>query len=74
MKNWEALDRELAEEYGDKYARGDVPTEGIDAEGYFADNKPQDSEGISEFPTLIYDGPFSESSEKLEPRVCQAER
>lgn len=28
----------LAEEYGDKYARGDVPTEGIDAEGYFADN------------------------------------
>ncbi len=58
----------LAEEYGDKYARGDVPTEGIDAEGYFADNKPQDSEGISEFPTLIYDGPFSESSEKLEPK------
>jgi spore germination protein len=58
----------LAEEYGDKYARGDVPTEGIDAEGYFADNKPQDSEGISEFPTLIYDGPFSESSEKLQPK------
>lgn len=58
----------LAAEYGDKYVNGDVPTEGIDTEGYFADNRPQDSEGISEFPTLIYDGPFSESSEKREAR------
>ena len=28
----------------------------------------QKNEGITEFPTLIYDGPFSESSEKLQPR------
>ena len=66
----------LAEDCGDKYARGDVPTEGIDAEGYFADNKAcGTARGTSEFPALIYDGPFSESSERVQdPRVCQAER
>ena len=58
----------LAEEYGEKYARGEIPIEDIGAEGYFAQGGAEDSEGISEFPTLIYDGPFSESSEKLEPR------
>ena len=28
----------------------------------------QEQEGISEFPTLIYDGPFSESAEKRQPK------
>lgn len=28
----------------------------------------QKNEGIAEFPTLIYDGPFAESSEKMEPK------
>lgn len=33
----------------------------------------QKNEGIAEFPTLIYDGPFSESAEKLQPRGLSGE-
>ena len=31
------------------------------------ENQYKDSDDIAQFPTLIYDGPFSESSEKLQP-------
>ena len=58
---------ELAREHGEKYLSGDIPTESMDG-GYFSESGEKDSDGISEFPTLIYDGPFSESSEKAEPR------
>lgn len=32
------------------------------------DEAEKDEESIAEFPTLIYDGPYSESAEKLEPQ------
>ena len=50
----------LAAEHEQKLSAGEIPTGGEDV--YFVH-----SDDIAQFPTLIYDGPFSESSEKLQP-------
>ncbi len=60
---------------------GDIPTQVIDGDGYYqdstdaakqegseADQGGQSEESVSDYPKLIYDGPFSESTEKAEPR------
>lgn len=68
--------RKLAEQTAQRLAAGDIPMEAVTGDGYYsqtqdpagAGDNAQDNAGITEFPTLIYDGPFSESAEKLEPR------
>jgi len=58
----------LAAEHEQKLSAGEIPTGGEDV--YFVqseENQYKDSDDIAQFPTLIYDGPFSESSEKLQP-------
>ena len=58
----------LAVEHEQKLSAGEIPTGGEDV--YFVQSEEQeykDSDDIAKFPTLIYDGPFSESSEKLQP-------
>lgn len=68
--------RKLAEQTARRLESGDIPIETITADGYYAETQDpagageqgQKNEGVTEFPTLIYDGPFSESSEKLEPK------
>lgn len=59
----------------------EFPKENItNAEFYFSneENKPDSgsagAEEIKKFPTLIYDGPFSESAEKSEPRGAAGKR
>lgn len=61
--------REIAEQLNARLADGDIPLVALDNDGFFTSSREQedsfkDSEGIDEFPTLIYDGPFSESTEK----------
>lgn len=63
-----------------KLDSGDFPTESITSEQFFATNMEQNEgsqsgesqnsndEAASRYPTLIYDGPFSESTEKQEAR------
>ena len=67
----------LATEYGEKLQNGDLSVEAMTADGYYTETEQpgdtQSNEGISEFPTLIYDGPFSESSEKLEAKGLTGE-
>jgi len=64
----------LAADYGERYESGDTPSAAAGAEGYFAQSEGgKDNDSISEFPTLIYDGPFSESSEKLEAKGVDGE-
>lgn len=45
-------------------AGGTDGSEGADGDG----GEEAEEEGIANYPTLIYDGPFSESTEKAEPR------
>ena len=59
----------LAAEHEQKLTAGELPVGGQDV--YFVqsdEREDKDTDDIAEFPTLIYDGPFSESSEKLEAR------
>lgn len=61
---------ELARELEDRQSVGDVPVEILTNDAYFteADDAYRSSEDVEKFPTLIYDGPFSESTEKQEPK------
>ncbi len=63
---------ELSEELSTRLDSGDVPVALLDNDGYFTSSEADDSSGDEdsrqEFPTLIYDGPYSESAEKAEPR------
>ncbi|MBQ4610482.1 MAG: germination protein YpeB [Clostridia bacterium] len=59
----------LAAEHEKKLSAGEIPSG--DEDVYFVESEEtqyKDGEDIARFPTLIYDGPFSESSEKLQPR------
>ncbi len=57
----------------ERMAADDFPIQSLDADGYYtaADTgaaQGQESEdSISDYPTLIYDGPFSESNEEVAP-------
>lgn len=43
---------------------GEWPTQSVSDEGFYAQNEEEES--IANYPTLLYDGPFSESSEQRE--------
>lgn len=47
---------------------GAVPVAALTGEAYFTEGEAESREGITEFPTLIYDGPFSESVENAEAK------
>lgn len=66
---------EISRDLSDRLSVGDIPTEVTTAEGYYeeADDTYKSEEGISKFPTLIYDGPYSEASEQLEPKGVTGE-
>lgn len=52
-----------------RYNSGDIPTEIVSNDAYFnSAGSYQSEETRQEYPTLIYDGPFSESAEKSEPK------
>ncbi len=67
----------LATQYGERLLSGDIPIEAVTSDGYYEETQQpgdsQNNEGINEFPTLIYDGPFSESAEKLEAKGLTGE-
>ncbi|MEG1755819.1 MAG: germination protein YpeB [Clostridia bacterium] len=51
----------------------DFPSASLDMDGYFTgsemgEDAQKDEESIPDYPTLIYDGPFSESNEKPNPK------
>ena len=60
----------LANEVRGRVDSDDVPIDLLTNDGYFepSSKEYEDSEGVEKFPTLIYDGPYSESTEKLEPK------
>ena len=74
----------IGAELNERLAVGDVPIAVLTNDGYFTSEASEASEavqgegegsgqyeeqeGLEEFPTLIYDGPFSESTEKQEAR------
>lgn len=58
---------------GDDETEGQQPANGAETGGAGADGgdgeqQTADRENVSNYPTLIYDGPFSDSTEKAEPR------
>ena len=64
---------EISRELNDRLSIGDVPTAAITNNDYFlsasgTEEDDKQDEDIDKFPTLIYDGPFSESSEKREAK------
>ncbi|MBQ9833141.1 MAG: germination protein YpeB [Clostridia bacterium] len=64
---------EISEELNVRLADGNFPITALDSEGFFTSSQQdgdnyKDTEGINEFPTLIYDGPFSESTEKAQAK------
>lgn len=64
--------REIAQDLNERLAAGDVPIAVITNEEYYSPGEEkedsQERENIEEFPTLIYDGPFSESVDKMEAK------
>ena len=64
---------EIASELNSRIEAGDIPIEVITNDGYYTSTEgsqegTEDDASIDTFPTLIYDGPFSDSSEKAEPK------
>ena len=58
-----------------RYESGNYPDDLLTHDGYFesASDEYEGQETRTEYPTLIYDGPFSESAEKAEPRGLTGE-
>ena len=65
----------IAEDLNQRYQNNDIPVAQLDADGYFesAANEYQEEDNREQYPTLIYDGPFSESAEKAEPKGLEGE-
>lgn len=61
---------EISADLNDRLSVGDVPVAALTSDEYFTavDDTYASTEDVSKFPTLIYDGPFSESTEKQEAR------
>lgn len=61
---------EIAADLNDRLSIGDVPVAALTNDEFFTagDDTYASTEDVSKFPTLIYDGPFSESAEKQEAR------
>lgn len=47
---------------------GEAAADGEESGGAATDGAATDGESIADYPTLIYDGPFSDSTEKAEPQ------
>ncbi len=83
LKELLAAGEKLHEELQYKLSEGIIPDKGLTGEAFYSSAAAVDSDGneINEFtdeadskyPTLIYDGPFSESTEKLEPKGLSGE-
>ncbi len=63
---------ELAERLKASAESGDIPTESLDFDGFYSEDVQTDEE-LPDYPTLIYDGPFSDSTEKAEPQGLTGE-
>ncbi|HWQ58238.1 MAG TPA: PepSY1/2 domain-containing protein [Clostridia bacterium] len=61
---------EIAADLNERLAIGDVPIAAITSDEFFTGTNDTytSTEDVSKFPTLIYDGPYSESTEKQEAR------
>lgn len=61
---------ELAQKVTDRYNSGEYPNDILASDKYFesAENSFRSEETRQDYPTLIYDGPFSESAEKATPK------
>ena len=59
---------ELTNRINEHYANGDYPDDIIRNDGYFETAKYTTEDSRQSYPTLIYDGPFSESAEKAKPK------
>ena len=61
---------ELAVKVTERYDEGKFPDELITADGYYehSSEEYETEETRQKYPTLIYDGPFSESAEKATPK------
>ncbi|HOG02037.1 MAG: Sporulation protein YpeB [Firmicutes bacterium ADurb.Bin248] len=61
---------EIAKDLNDRLSVGDVPVAAITSDEFLTavDDTYASTEDESKFPTLIYDGPFSESTQKQEAR------
>lgn len=55
----------VSESIESRLESGQLPTDFLDADGFYCETN--ESEGLSDIPTLIYDGPYSETNELLEP-------
>lgn len=66
---------EIAADLNERLAIGDVPIAAITQDEFFTagDDTYTSTEDVAKFPTLIYDGPFSESTEKQEARGVTGE-
>ena len=56
---------------GNRMADGLLPTGAVTPEGYYT--AAQNPESVPSYPTLLYDGPFSESSENAAPKGLPSE-
>lgn len=61
---------EIAKDLNDRLSVGDVPMAAVTNDEFLtaADDSYTSTEDEAKFPTLIYDGPFSESTQKQEPQ------
>lgn len=82
LRQLHAKSLEITEYLYNRVQNGDIPLNPITDEDYFTSTygaEGNDDEGIdsekstSEFPTLIYDGPFSEAAENSEPKGVTGE-
>ena len=66
---------ELAARITKRYENGEYPSDVLSNDGYFESSTANHSTEATrqEYPTLIYDGPFSESAEKAEPKGLKGE-
>ena len=59
---------ELTDRISEHYKEGKYPDDIMEKDGYFSEAKYTTDETRQDYPTLIYDGPFSESAEKAKPK------
>ncbi len=60
----------LSKTVSDRIANGDMPVEAIVSDKYYesSDHAFKGSDEEQKFPTLMYDGPFSEGTQKAQPK------
>lgn len=58
----------IARQLEERLSTDDLPVTALTNDGYYGDGGDTSADAVSNYPTLIYDGPFSESTEKAEAR------